>query len=287
MTSHWAGPFVVSRRSEDGNFYHVRHFLAVAPTDKEYGPIFAARLVAFNNERVKPEELVKQQLQDGYEIVGTVLAHKVLESGRLQFLIRWGNGVEAWQSSEWLTKVTKVKEYCADRGLPAPGTERLRKERAATVAVDLRAQIPRRRAAEAVTAGGSGAAAGPGLPAAGALSVGSAGAAAGAVASAASASVGARGRDTAFVRGGEAPVQVSAGGATATPSGLAAGKRTRGVAFGSAAAQEPAGGPPAARSRGDAHGSGVAGRPARGASHGARGARGAPAASRRARRAHR
>ncbi len=57
-----------------------------------------------------------------------VIEYRKMDDGSLEFHLRWrGTPVTTWEQSKNVKHVLKVKEFCSEKHLPAPGTEEVRK----------------------------------------------------------------------------------------------------------------------------------------------------------------
>ena len=124
LLPHFIGPFRVTEVLPGDNLVRLAHYLS--PTTVE-DPVHIARLLHYNMDRTTPLELAQFQLGEGSAVVEAVLGHRSLESGAIEYEIKWlGHPIPLWTRSSELSKVIKVIEYCRVNGLAPPGKEVLR-----------------------------------------------------------------------------------------------------------------------------------------------------------------
>jgi len=121
LLPHFTGPYLVTSVTADNNFVQARHYLT--PEGHVDGPFHVSRLLHFDMSRATTTEIAQYQLDAGSAIVDAVEGHRLLANGTFEFHIRWmGYPVTSWLAGAGLRRVTKVIDYCAAHGLPAPGT---------------------------------------------------------------------------------------------------------------------------------------------------------------------
>jgi hypothetical protein len=119
LLPHFIGPYIVTGVSVDGNFVSGVHF---NDKDSTIGPAHVSRLLHFNASRATTEDLVDFQLEEGSYVVDSVIEHRVLGDGSLEFHLRWrGTPITSWMSSSDAKTVIKIKNYCSAHGLPTTG----------------------------------------------------------------------------------------------------------------------------------------------------------------------
>jgi Integrase zinc binding domain len=117
------GPYQIVRVENEGNIVHARHFAS----KQIVGPFHVSRLYPFNMSRATPAEIADFQLEEGSAVVEQVLGHRVLSDGVREYHLKWfGNEKTFWTPSEGVSKVTLVREYCEQHGLPHKEPEVLR-----------------------------------------------------------------------------------------------------------------------------------------------------------------
>ena len=118
MLPHFTGPYQIDTVSADGNFATVRHYLG---DGAERSQIHVSRLLHFDMSRASKDELVAFQLDSDSDVVGSVIEHRMLGDGSMEFHLRWvGTPVTSWLPGWHLRRVEKVREYCTAHGLPSP-----------------------------------------------------------------------------------------------------------------------------------------------------------------------
>ena len=115
----YRGPYVVSQRIND-NWYRVVKLehaddLSGAPSTE----ISVARMRRFDAGRTTIAKLLARDLDGGYAIISSVLAHRTRPSGELEFEILWHNDIKTWStvSESSLQRNTILISYFEKHGI--------------------------------------------------------------------------------------------------------------------------------------------------------------------------
>jgi hypothetical protein len=116
----FTGPFKIVKMSRDRSAASLVHYL---DAEEIIGPHHVSLLRHFDAARASSSEIAAFQLEEGQFLVDSVLQHRRLDDGSLDFLVKWvGSDVPTWEPGRNLSKVTVAKEYCEVHSLPPPGS---------------------------------------------------------------------------------------------------------------------------------------------------------------------
>jgi hypothetical protein len=116
LTPHFAGPYVITSVTPDGNFVKARYF--TTKTDEEPdGPFHVSRLIHFNATRADGRDLALFQVESGSGVANKVLAHRGV-GDQLQFQISWyGTDIRTWLPASAARDIDIVRDYCTDKDI--------------------------------------------------------------------------------------------------------------------------------------------------------------------------